>query len=765
MAIGSSNMTTYKASQVIGNNSAQNLTGALLQSGASAERDTWIFANTYSGIDGIKHVYNANTNKFKVINNSTDQFWVDVDNGDVYVAGKLGIGYDPNTSGNTYKLYVNGLSYFNNSAYFYDKIGIGYDPETQGNTYKLYVNGSAYFNIGTSDNTSDLKFVINGNSRYLALGGGGIQARTSADAVTTLYLNFNGGQTYVGGSGYLVGNVGIGYDPDTNGNTYKLYVNGTSYFNGNMTSIGDIYIKKSSSHLYLVNTQWTKGTTPSTQTWSAVEFLSNDASNSRIALLETTLDTSGNSQFNIYLVPNVANSTSWSGIVLKKTSAGVLTVSIAGDTTASGNITANGGYLKATANSNTVTIGSQNTGWCHIQNSANIPFYFNKTIGLSGDIGTTDYPANNVYIGKSNGAGIYYQGTKACFRMIRFVDNTSDANGNGISIGGGGLTVLGSGESADTILSNLSLTASGGSETTYIASDNSILFYPGQQSYDAAAKIEMSAGRIWAGVNGNTTRENQVGVQSGAGQLYLWSAAATSGDRGLYLPAHGSGGSFAIIRSNTNNFVTILGDDVWGASVRINSNWIGFYNARQGGTRYGYIQCNNNRMYFRKENGVSTYHFDMDGGYLITSRCYNAVWNDFAECREVETEDPGYCVTEITGGKMIKTTKRLQAGCKITSDTYGTCIGQTDIAKTPIAVSGRVLVYPYKNKNKYTLGAAVCSAPGGTVDLMTRDEIMMYPERIVGTVSEIPEYEIWHCGSKELPEEIKVNGRIWVYVK
>jgi len=51
---------------------------------------------------------------------------------------------------------------------------------------------------------------------------------------------------------------------------------------------------------------------------------------------------------------------------------------------------------------------------------------------------------------------------------------------------------------------------------------------------------------------------------------------------------------------------------------------------------------------------------------------------------------------------------------------------------------------------------------------MTREEIMMYPDRIIGTVSEIPDYEIWHCGgSVELgpSEEVKVNGRIWVYVR
>jgi len=104
-------------------------------------------------------------------------------------------------------------------------------------------------------------------------------------------------------------------------------------------------------------------------------------------------------------------------------------------------------------------------------------------------------------------------------------------------------------------------------------------------------------------------------------------------------------------------------------------------------------------------------------------------------------------------------------GCKIISDTYGMCIGETETAKTPVAITGRVLVYPYRSRTEYPLGAAVCSAPNGTIDIMTRDEIMMYPERIVGTVSEIPDYEIWHGGSKEAPSDIEVNGRIWIYVK
>ena len=93
------------------------------------------------------------------------------------------------------------------------------------------------------------------------------------------------------------------------------------------------------------------------------------------------------------------------------------------------------------------------------------------------------------------------------------------------------------------------------------------------------------------------------------------------------------------------------------------------------------------------------------------------------------------------------------------SDTFGFAIGETEESKTPIAVSGRVLAYPYEDRYSYPLGSAVCSGPNGTISLMTREEIREYPERIIGTVSEIPEYEEWGTG------KVKVNGRIWIRVK
>jgi hypothetical protein len=42
------------------------------------------------------------------------------------------------------------------------------------------------------------------------------------------------------------------------------------------------------------------------------------------------------------------------------------------------------GLIYITANDNTVTIGSQNNSWCHIYNSADIPFIFNKAVWTMG---------------------------------------------------------------------------------------------------------------------------------------------------------------------------------------------------------------------------------------------------------------------------------------------------------------------------------------------------------------------------------------------
>jgi len=80
-----------------------------------------------------------------------------------------------------------------------------------------------------------------------------------------------------------------------------------------------------------------------------------------------------------------------------------------------------------------------------------------------------------MYICGEDGRGIYYAGTNATYRMIRFIDNIVDTYGNGISIGGGGQTVIGGGESADTMVSSLS---NNGTEIMYIGNDGDVNIFP-----------------------------------------------------------------------------------------------------------------------------------------------------------------------------------------------------------------------------------------------------------------------------------------------
>ena len=157
--------------------------------------------------------------------------------------------------------------------------------------------------------------------------------------------------------------------------------------------------------------------------------------------------------------------------------------------------------------------------------------------------------------------------------------------------------------------------------------------------------------------------------------------------------------------------------------------------------------------------GGAGWFMSIDGGLYSLAGIYSAVWNDYAEFRQASTEEPGRVVYELGDDSLAETTQRLQHFAGIISDTYGFSEGKTEKANTPLAVAGRVLAYPYQNRNNYKPGDCVCAAPNGTVDIMTRDEIAMYPDRIVGTVSCVPEYETWGTGN------VKVNGRIWIKVK
>lgn len=173
----------------------------------------------------------------------------------------------------------------------------------------------------------------------------------------------------------------------------------------------------------------------------------------------------------------------------------------------------------------------------------------------------------------------------------------------------------------------------------------------------------------------------------------------------------------------------------------------------------------NGQLYTRSYDGWGSTWTDWKKYWKEGDAVTGAVWNDYAECRESNCEESGYVLMENGDDTLSKTTERLSHFAGISSDTWGFSQGETDKAKTPIAVAGRVLAYPYQDRNNYKPGDCVCAAPGGTVDIMTREEVINWPDRIVGTVSCVPDYEEWGGGEKADRPPVKVNNRIWIKVR
>ena len=168
-------------------------------------------------------------------------------------------------------------------------------------------------------------------------------------------------------------------------------------------------------------------------------------------------------------------------------------------------------------------------------------------------------------------------------------------------------------------------------------------------------------------------------------------------------------------------------------------------------------------QYFGTGSSAWRFKIDNSGYCYASSRLYNAVWNDLAEYRKCDNNEPGYMI-EPSGSR---TTSRLESGARIISDTYGLCLGYGDNDnEAPVGIAGRVLAYTYKDRNEYKVGDAVCTASGGTIDIMTRQEIMTYPDRIVGIVNEIPDYDVWERKCEGWGGyTVEVRGRIWIDIK
>lgn len=126
--------------------------------------------------------------------------------------------------------------------------------------------------------------------------------------------------------------------------------------------------------------------------------------------------------------------------------------------------------------------------------------------------------AANTYLKLSGGAmtgNIRYKGSKNTYDMITFVDNKVDTYGNGICIGGGGLTIIGGGESASEALKQHT---SGGDENMIVANDAAIDFFSNVQNGWNSRKVgSFDTSGYWNGVGFKKDNSNDSYVLLGGG--------------------------------------------------------------------------------------------------------------------------------------------------------------------------------------------------------------------------------------------------------
>ena len=394
------------------------------------------------------------------------------------------------------------------------------------------------------------------------------------------------------------------------------------------------------------------------------------------------------------------------------------------------------------------------------------------------------YEGSGTNFNNSSSAGLWYDGTAN--RLIRTWDISHD--NNTVGLGTYQLVLMDTtaaniGTSNETTESKTAFTARAG----IINNGNTIEFHTGLPStsyntnnnmanikvgnIDATGNIKPIANNSkdigastlrWNNIYGNTgdfinltINGNSIAtaplneVTNGGTTAQFWRGGNTNnGKPGWSNTLTGNmtiNGSLTVSASNANGGGLILSDD--GDIVDLNDGYCSM--------RFS----NGVRIYSTRRGGSAVITLDSSGNITPIGKVYRAVFNDYAECRPTINLTPGHAVIDQDDGTLACTSQRLQPGAQIISDTYGDLMGKTEKCQTPIAVAGRVLVYTYQNRYNYHAGMAVCSAPNGTVDIMTREEIRDYPDCIVGIVSEIPEYEYWGT------DNVKVNERIWIKVK
>lgn len=216
-------------------------------------------------------------------------------------------------------------------------------------------------------------------------------------------------------------------------------------------------------------------------------------------------------------------------------------------------------------------------------------------------------------------------------------------------------------------------------------------------------------------------------------------------------------GNQTALIDNNGNFTTTSG--LINSEVANSQSQIGFTLKTLNYTTQG------QKLFSIKNNDIEKFSIDKDGniksnGEITATKVKNAVYNDYQEYRNsVSRIEAEYVCVESENGNIELCKKDRQKNIQgIQSDTYGTIMGDSNQNNTPVSVQGRVLVYA-DNKRKLKIGDQVCTTKNGKIRKMKWYEKILFPEQIVGIVSEFPTYETWGT------DNIAVNNRIWLNIR
>ena len=172
----------------------------------------------------------------------------------------------------------------------------------------------------------------------------------------------------------------------------------------------------------------TSNTAPSTSSGSRIEFSyrENDVNYEQPVYISYTPNDSYRSPAGLKIMGGSGATPAWFEVEGRIYGDAGLTVTGASGSSTNAGIALTNGVLSITNYSNTVSIGSLNSGFCHFQNSASIPFYFNKSVNVDGDIVVynTDYKitkagaANFKTVSVDSKATLQYNSTDDCIDFI-----------------------------------------------------------------------------------------------------------------------------------------------------------------------------------------------------------------------------------------------------------------------------------------------------------------------------------------------------------